>query len=485
MSRSEFLYSSFLSHFQHQPTSCQEELLRKVAGFVSDDDADILVVNGYAGTGKTTAISSVIASLKEYKTKCVLLAPTGRAAKVLSSYAGQPAFTIHKHIYRQKSVGGDGFGQFSLAPNKDKDTLFVVDEVSLIGIDAGQQQSTSSFGSGNLLEDLVSFVRSGVNCKVILIGDAAQLPPVGLEASPALLKDYMVMMGGTIFAELSTVVRQQQESGILYNATLIRHLIGEMEYGPGVMDLCDLGLETQQFDDVERLSGADLIEKLTDAYADYGEDETIVLCRSNKRAIKYNLGIRSTVQFKEERLVRDDKLMIVKNCYQFVDGVEGMDYIANGDIAKLEKISRFEERYGLHFAEARISFPDYDDQEITAKVILDTLESESASLTYEQSNALYQGVNEDYSHITTKKKRYEAVREDKYYNALQLKYANAITCHKSQGGQWKCVFIDNAFWQEELTVDDLKWLYTAITRATEKVYLVNFKDELFAEATDL
>ena len=480
MSRSEFLYSSFLSHFQHQPTSCQEDLLRKVAGFVSDDDADILVVNGYAGTGKTTAISSVIASLKEYKTKCVLLAPTGRAAKVLSSYAGQPAFTIHKHIYRQKSVGGDGFGQFSLAPNKDKDTLFVVDEVSLIGIDAGQQQSTSSFGSGNLLEDLVSFVRSGVNCKVILIGDAAQLPPVGLEASPALLKDYMVMMGGTIFAELSTVVRQQQESGILYNATLIRHLIGEMEYGPGVMDLCDLGLETQQFDDVERLSGADLIEKLTDAYADYGEDETIVLCRSNKRAIKYNLGIRSTVQFKEERLVRDDKLMIVKNCYQFVDGVEGMDYIANGDIAKLEKISRFEERYGLHFAEARISFPDYDDQEITAKVILDTLESESASLTYEQSNALYQGVNEDYSHITTKKKRYEAVREDKYYNALQLKYANAITCHKSQGGQWKCVFIDNAFWQEELTVDDLKWLYTAITRATEKVYLVNFKDELFA-----
>jgi exodeoxyribonuclease-5 len=481
MGRSEFLYSSFLSHFHHQPTSCQENLLRKVADFVSDDDADILVVNGYAGTGKTTAVSSVIASLKEYKTKCVLLAPTGRAAKVLSSYAGQPAYTIHKHIYRQKSVGGDGFGQFSLAPNKDKDTLFVVDEVSLIGIDAGQQQSTSSFGSGNLLEDLISFVRSGVNCKVILIGDAAQLPPVGLEASPALLRDYMVMMGGTEFVELSTVVRQQKESGILHNATLIRRLIGEMEYGPGVMDICDLGLETNGFDDVERLSGADLIEKITDAYSSYGEDETIILCRSNKRAIKYNLGVRSTVQFKEERLVRDDKLMIVKNCYQFLDGVEGMDYIANGDIARLEKISRFEERYGLHFAEARISFPDYDDQEITAKVILDTLESESASLTYEQSNALYQGVNEDYSHITTKKKRYEAVREDKYYNALQLKYANAITCHKSQGGQWKCVFIDNAFWQEELTVDDLKWLYTAMTRATEKVYLVNFKDELFAE----
>ena len=479
MSRADFLYSGFLSKFAYSPTPCQDSLLHKVADFVSSYDDDILVVNGYAGTGKTTAISSVISVLKEFGTKCVLLAPTGRAAKVLSSYSGQPAYTIHKHIYRQKSVGGDGFGQFSLAPNKDKETLFVVDEVSLIGIEAGQQQSTSSFGSGNLLEDLISFVRSGAECKVILIGDSAQLPPVGLDASPALLKDYMTMMGGVSFAELSTVVRQQSESGILHNATLVRQLISEMEYGPGVMDICDLGLELDGFDDIERIDGGELIEKIGDAYATYGEDDTIILCRSNKRAIKYNLGIRSTVQFKEERLVRDDKLMIVKNCYQFVEDIKEMDYIANGDTAKLIKISGFEERYGLHFAEARISFPDYDDQEITAKVILDTLESESASLTYEQSNALYQGVNEDYAHLTTKKKRYEAVREDKYYNALQLKYANAITCHKSQGGQWKCVFIDNAFWQEELTVDDLKWLYTAITRATEKVYLVNFRDELF------
>ena len=479
MGRADFLYKGFLSRLQFEPTSCQEGLLRKISEFVSSDDDDIFIVNGYAGTGKTTAISSVIATLKEYKTKCVLLAPTGRAAKVLSSYAGQPAFTIHKHIYRQKAVGGDGFGQFTLAPNKDKETLFVVDEVSLIGIDPGQQQSTAAFGTGNLLEDLISFVRSGADCKMILIGDSAQLPPVGLDASPALSKDYMAMMGGTVFAELTTVVRQQQESGILHNATLIRHLISELDYGPGVMDLCDFGLELQDFDDVERIGGGDLIEKITDAYSSYGEDETVILCRSNRRAIKYNLGVRSTVQFKEERLVRDDKLMIVKNCYQFIDGIEGMDYIANGDIAKLVKISKYEDRYGLHFAEARISFPDYDDQEIVAKVILDTLESESASLTYEQSNMLYQGVNEDYAHITTKKKRYEAVREDKYYNALQLKYANAITGHKSQGGQGKCVFIDNPFWQEELTVDDLKWLYTAITRATEKVYLVNFKDELF------
>ena len=480
MGRADFLYSGFISHLKHEPTSCQDSLLRKVADFVSSDDDDILIVNGYAGTGKTTAISSVISVMKQYGTKCVLLAPTGRAAKVLTSYSGQPAFTIHKHIYRQKSVGGDGFGQFSLAPNKDKQTLFVVDEVSLIGIENGLQQSTTAFGTGNLLDDLITFVRSGAECKVILIGDSAQLPPVGLDASPALSKDYMAMMGGTVFAELSTVVRQQSESGILYNATMIRQLQAELDYGPGLMDLCDLGLEVGPFEDIERISGGELIEKISDAYAEYGEDETVILCRSNRRAIKYNLGIRSTVQFKEERLVRDDKLMIVKNCYQFLEDLKGMSYIANGDIVKLQKISRFEDRYGLHFAEARISFPDYDDQEIVAKVILDTLESESASLTYEQSNALYQGVNEDYSHIAAKKKRYEAVREDKYYNALQLKYANAITCHKSQGGQWKCVFIDNPFWQEELTLDDLKWLYTAITRATDKVYLVNFKDEVFS-----
>ncbi len=481
MGHSDFLFSRFLAKLPFEPTPCQNSLLRKVADFVSSDENDILVVNGYAGTGKTTAVSSVISVMKEFQTKCVLLAPTGRAAKVLSSYSGQPAFTIHKHIYRQKSVGGDGFGQFSLFPNKDKHTLFIVDEVSLIGIDAGQQQSTTAFGSGNLLEDLISFVRSGVECKVILIGDSAQLPPVGLDASPALMKDYMRVFGGVSFAELTTVVRQQRESGILYNATLIRQLQTELDYGPGIMDIGDLGLETSQFADIERISGGELIEKIGDAYSTYDEDDTIILCRSNKRAIKYNLGVRSTVQYKDERLVRDDKLMIVKNCYQFLEGIEGMDYIANGDIAKLQKISKFEERYGLHFAEARISFPDYDDQEIVAKVILDTLDSESASLTYEQSNMLYQGVNEDYAHITTKKKRYEAVREDKYYNALQLKYANAITCHKSQGGQWRCVFIDNPFWQEELTVDDLKWLYTAITRATEKVYLVNFKDELFAD----
>ncbi|MDD5912112.1 MAG: AAA family ATPase [Bacteroidales bacterium] len=479
MGHSDFLYTSFLKRLHFEPTPCQDGLLRKMADFICSDDGDILVVNGYAGTGKTTAIASVIGTLRELKTKCVLLAPTGRAAKVLSSYAHQPAYTIHKHIYRQRAVGGDGFGEFSLAPNKDKDTLFVVDEVSLIGIDSSSQQSTAAFGSGNLLEDLVRFVRNGTGCKVVLIGDSAQLPPVGLDMSPALSREYMSMIGGVEFVSLTTVVRQNQESGILYNATLVRNLISEMECGIDAIPRDELGLETARFDDIRRIGGGELIETISDAYSRWGEDEVVVLCRSNKRAIKYNLGIRSTVQFKEERLVRGEKLMIVKNCYQFIEGIEGMDYIANGDIANLVRISKYEQRYGLNFAEARLSFPDYDDQEIVAKVILDTLESESASLTYEQSNQLYLGVNEDYSHITSKKKRYDAVREDKYYNALQLKYAEALTCHKSQGGQWECVFIDNAFWQEELTLDDLKWLYTALTRARTKVFLVNFKDEMF------
>lgn len=476
MGRTEFLYEDFLKHLGFEPTSCQNKLLKDISAFITGDDADIMVVNGYAGTGKTTAISSVIASLSEMKIKCCLMAPTGRAAKVLSGYAGKPAKTIHKSIYKQKSVGADGIGQFSLVPNKSRNTLFIVDEVSLIGIDAGTGQSQIAFGTGDLLSDLINYVRSGADCRLILIGDSAQLPPVGLDSSPALSKSFMDGFGGVTYSALSTVVRQKKESGILSNATRLREMISS-SYGDETF--AALNLRTRGFDDVERISGGDLIGKISDAYDRYGEDETIVLCRSNKRAIRYNLGIRGTVQFKEEKLVRDDKLMIVKNCYQFVEELENMDYIANGDIAVLKHIGRYEDRYGLHFAEARLMFPDYDEQEIVAKVCLDTLESESAALTYEQQNALYTGVSEDYSHISSKKKRYDAVREDKYYNALQLKYANAVTCHKSQGGQWRCVFIDCPFWMEEQTLDDIKWLYTALTRATEKVYLVNFKDKFF------
>ena len=476
MDRAGFLYEDFVKHLDFEPTPCQDGLLRDISSFITGDDADILVVNGYAGTGKTTAISAVIHSLVSMKVPCVLLAPTGRAAKVLSSYSSRRASTIHKHIYRQKSVGSDGFGQFSLAPNKAHDTLFVVDEVSLIGIEAAQQQSSTLFGTGNLLEDLIGFVRAGHDNRLILIGDSAQLPPVGLDCSPALAKDYMEGFGGVMFSTLTTVVRQAEGSGILRNATMLRERIAS-GYGDEFID--DLKLDIRGFDDIQRVSGGELIETLSDAYSKYGEDETIVLCRSNRRAIRYNLGARSTVQFKEERLVKGDRLMIVKNCYQFLEDVKELDYIANGDIAVLQSIKHFEDRYGLHFADATLSFPDYDGVEITAKVCLDTLESESASLTYEQSNALYAGVSADYADRGSKKKIWEAVREDKYYNALQLKYADAITCHKSQGGQWCCVFIDNPFWQDEQTLDDLKWLYTAITRGMEKVYLVNFKDRFF------
>ena len=474
MDRAGFLYHTFTEHFPYESTPCQERLLRETASFLSSDDGDILVVNGYAGTGKTSALSAVVNGLASLQIPSVLLAPTGRSAKVLSSYSGRPASTIHKHIYRQKSFGADGFGQFSLAPNKAKGTLFLVDEVSLIGVQ--QADGGGAFGSGNLLQDLVSFVRSGVDCRLILAGDAAQLPPVGLEESPALSQEYMEGFGGVRFATLTTVVRQAAHSGILSNATRLRMLLDSMDEPLG---LPDLGLSLKGFPDIRRLSGGELLETLADAYDKYGSDEVAVLCRSNKRAVRYNAGIRAQVLYREEKLCRGDRLMVVKNNYR--DDIEGTDYIANGDMVVLERIRNYEERYGLHFADATLSFPDYGGQEITTKVILDTLDSESPALSREQSQALWEGVSADYAHITVKRKRYEAVRSDPFYSALQLKYAHAITCHKAQGGQWECVFVDNPFWQDFLVPDDVKWLYTALTRGVRQVYLVNFRDTLFSE----
>ncbi len=461
-------YDEFLKAFSYEPTSCQDVLFRKADDFLSSDDGDIMVVNGYAGTGKTSAVSAIINALIKLRFNCVLLAPTGRAAKVLSQASGRKASTVHKGIYRQKGVGEGGWGQFSLAPNKCKHTLFVVDEASLIGIDSSSQ---ANFGSGDLLSDLVRFVRAGDDCRLLLVGDSAQLPPVGMDESPALSKDYMDEFGGVSYASLVSVVRQAAESGILVNATLLRMNL----------DAGRLALKTAGYPDVQRVSGEELVDTLTQAYDRFGEEQTIVVCRSNRKAIRYNLGIRSMVQFKEEKLLRSDALMIVKNCYQFVDENSAMGYIANGDVARLDKIGSYEQRYGLHFATAHLTFPDYDDQTVVAKVLLDTLESESASLTPAQQEALYEGVNADYAHITSKKKRYEQVREDPYYNALQLKYAQAVTCHKAQGGQWDCVFIDCPFWEEEFSRDDLKWMYTALTRASKMVYLVNFKDSYFCD----
>lgn len=454
-------YPFFRKAFPYSPTPCQERLLRAVSAFLSSDDGDILVVNGYAGTGKTTAMAAVVAGLAALEIPSVLLAPTGRAAKVLSQYAGHPASTIHKHIYRQKSLSAEGVGAFTLTFNKARSTLFIVDEVSLIGLSDG-------FGTGNLLEDLVAFVRAGTDCRLILMGDAAQLPPVGLDASPALSASFMNGFGGVSYVELTTVVRQAADSGILRNATGLREML-PYSFGP---------LKLSVFPDVRRISGGELLEALSDAYGKYGEDEVMVLCRSNKRAGRYNAGIRSSVLYHEERLVRGERLMIVRNHY--LDGLEGTDYIANGDMAKLVWIKHFEERYGLHFADACLSFPDYGDQEVEMKVLLDVLESDAPSLGQEAAQALFTGVLADYADLPTKKKRYDAVRSDPFFNALQIKYAHAITCHKAQGGQWKCVFVDNPFWQDELQEEDLKWLYTALTRAVEQVYLVNFRDSFFA-----
>lgn len=459
-------YDEFLREFSFEPTPCQDNFFRGASDFLSTDDGDIMVINGYAGTGKTSAVSAVINALTKRRFRCVLMAPTGRAAKVLSQISGKSAQTIHKGIYRQKGVGDNGWGQFSLAPNKFKHTLFVVDEASLIGVDAS---SLANFGSGDLLSDLVQYVRNGDDCRLLLVGDSAQLPPVGMDESPALDRNCMDLFGGVSYLSLNTVVRQAEGSGILQNATALRT----------DLDAGRLAIRTEGFADVERIGGGELIDALNSAYSEFGEDETIVICRSNKKAVRYNLGIRSMVDFKEEKLLRGDKLMIVKNCYQFLDEESPMGYIANGDVARLERIGNFEDRYGLHFASATLTFPDYDDERIVAKVLLDTLESDSASLTSQQQSALYEGVSEDYSHINSKKRRYEQVREDPYYNALQLKYAQAITCHKAQGGQWDCVFIDCPFWEDEMTRDDLKWMYTALTRAKKKVYLVNFRDAYY------
>ena len=455
-----------------EPTSGQRELFEKLGRFltVAPSEFPLLVVRGYAGTGKTTAVSAFIKVLKELKHKFVLLAPTGRAAKVLSNYSGMQAKTIHKQIYRQRSLS-DKESKFAIDFNKSRDTVYIVDEASLITIGSGFE--TSIFGTGDLLDDLISYIRQNSGNKLILMGDSAQLPPIGLEESPALDFDYVSQYSH--LAEevtLTEVVRQAGESGILYNATLLRE---EIERG----DLDAPRFRCRGFDDFRRISGGELIEELDGAISKYGLDEVVVLCRSNMRANRYNIGIRQTVLFMEEQLTRGDKLMIVKNCYQFLENVPDLDFIANGDVAELVKIGNYEERYGLHFAQATLKFPDYNDVEIDAKIILDTLSSVSPSLDREQQQALFEGVYADYEDITVRKKRMEKVREDKYYNALQIKYAAAITGHKSQGGQWKCVFVDNNLWKDEISLDDKKWLYTAMTRAVEKVYLVNFNDKYF------
>ena len=471
MAVEQYLQGLFEKKLGMEPTAGQKELFAKLGEFltVPQDEFPILVVRGYAGTGKTTAISAFIKVLKDLRYKFILLAPTGRAAKVLSNYSGVQAKTIHKQIYRQKSLA-DKDAKFGLDFNKSRDTVYIVDEASLITIGTGMESTI--FGTGDLLEDLITYIRQNPGNRLILMGDSAQLPPIGMDESPALDFDYISQYAPLKAVTLREVVRQAGESGILFNATRLREQIERGDTDAPVF-------RCEGFDDFKKISGGELIEELDGAISKYGLDEVVVLCRSNLRANKYNMGIRQTVLFMEEQLTRGDKLMIVKNCYQFLEKIEELDFIANGDVAELVRIGEYEERYGLHFAQATLRFPDYDDVEIDAKIILDTLDSVSPSLDKEQQKMLFEGVYADYEEITVRKKRMEKVREDKYYNALQIKYATAITGHKSQGGQWKCVFVDNNLWKDDISMDDLKWLYTAITRGVEKVYLVNFKDKYF------
>ncbi len=471
--RETIIYNNLTKHLGNTPTDDQSEALKKISRYICDDTNDVIfLLTGYAGTGKTSLISSVVKTLDILRMKSVLLAPTGRAAKVLSSYAGHPAFTIHKKIYRQKS-SKDGVGTFTLDRNLSKGTYFIVDEASMV---ANNSADMSLFGSGRLLEDLVEYVYSGTDCKLILVGDTAQLPPVGSELSPALDISSLRSFGfGLVTSELRQVVRQSESSGVLMNATGIR-----IQIASG--DLKHPSLDCNSFADMRRISGEELIDEISSSYGSCGMEGTIIVVNSNKLANRYNQGIRSRIFFREEEISPGDMLMVVKNNYSLLEENEEegkAGFIANGDIAEVRRIRKYEEKYGFRFAEMLLKFPDYD-LELESKVMLDVLGLDSPSLPPERSRELYNTILADYLYIKTRKKQHDAVRSDPYYNALQVKFAYAVTCHKAQGGQWERVFIDQGmFNRNDITIDYLRWFYTALTRSTDRVYLVNFSDSFF------
>ena len=429
----------------------------------------MMVMRGSAGTGKTSLVAAMVQTLVSLRQKVVLMAPTGRAAKVLSISSSLPASTIHRKIYRQKTMLGD----FNLNDNLHTDTLFVIDEASMI---SSFSMGETGFGSGNLLDDLVQFVYSGRNCRMLLIGDTAQLPPVGEDESPALISEILYGYGATLFeCDLSEVLRQSSESGILYNATAIRSLIQYEE----ATELPKLRFNG--FSDIISLPGNEIIDTLSSSYSRVGIDDTIVITRSNKNATIYNNGIRAQVLDREELLERGDQVMIVKN--HTLSKTNENDnsqpsFIANGDKAIVVRVRNFRELYGFHFADATLRFPDYDDFELDTVVLTDTLQSDAPALTQEQSAALFNAIEEDYADIPRKADRMKAIREDAYFNAIQIKYAYAVTCHKAQGGQWSHVYIDQGYMTDDmLTPDYIHWLYTAITRGREKVFMVNWTEK--------
>lgn len=468
-----------LQQFGFPPTQEQAHALEVFAEFLTDRDPHaVMILRGSAGTGKTTLSGAIVRTLKEIRQKVMLLAPTGRAAKVFSLNSGSPAYTIHRRIYREKSFSGVE-GLFNLNDNLYTDTLFMVDEASMI---ANMGLGGMSFGSGCLLDDLVHFVYQGRNDRLLLIGDKAQLPPVGEEESPALHAAMLEGYGLKVYeCDLNEVLRQSEESGILYNATMIRQMITHD-------DITQLPkIRFAGYSDIKPMPGAELIEALADSYHHVGLDDTIVVTRSNKRANIFNQGIRNMVLDREEELSQGDILMIVKNNYYWMEEERKSNnklqsneipaFLANGDRAKVLKVRRRIDLYGFRFATLLLQFPDYDNYELEATVLLDTLTSEAPALTHEQQEQLFHQIEEDYQDIPLKADRMKAIRQDQFFNALQVKFAYAVTCHKAQGGQWAHVYVDQGYMTDDmLNPDYIHWLYTAFTRATEMLYLVNWPE---------
>ena len=478
----EELKYQILQQFGFPPTPEQAQALDVFVQFMTDSNPHaVMILRGSAGTGKTSLSGAIVRTLRAVRQKVMLLAPTGRAAKVFSLNSGMPAYTIHRRIYREKAFAGVD-GQFNLNDNLYTDTLFMVDEASMI---ANLGLGGTTFGSGCLLDDLIHFVYQGRNDRLLLIGDKAQLPPVGEEESPALSAAMLQGYGLSVYeCDLNEVVRQSQQSGILFNATRIRQMITHD-------DITQLPkIRFSGFSDIREMPGAELIEALGDSYHQVGLDDTIVVTRSNKRANIFNQGIRNMVLDREEELESGDMLMIVKNNYYWMEeerkkikeseerrvkSNEIPAFLANGDRAKVMKVSRRIDLYGFHFATLLLKFPDYDNYELEATVLLDTLTSEAPALTHDQQEQLFHKIEEDYQDIPLKADRMKAIRQDPYFNALQVKFAYAVTCHKAQGGQWSHVYVDQGYMTDEmLTPDYIHWLYTAFTRATEMLYLVNW-----------
>lgn len=468
-------YSILSNSFPFNPTIKQESFFQKIAVFITNTNNDaIFVLKGYAGTGKTTVISTIVNNLVEVNKKYVLLAPTGRAAKVIANYSNKPAFTIHKKIYFPKKSSGGGVA-FTMQQNKHKNTIFIVDEASMISDVAAESKL---YENGSLLDDLISYIYSGENCKMILLGDTAQLPPVNLDISPALNTDTLELNYDkkVDWIELDEVMRQELNSGILYNATELRELLKDSF-------ISEFKFKLRSFKDIVRLTdGYDIQDAINQAYSNYSIEDTAFIVRSNKRANQYNEQIRTKILDKESDLSAGDFLMVVKNNYFWLKEKDQAGFIANGDIIEVLEIYSLKELYGFNFAKVKIRMVDYPDQiPFETVLILDTIKSESPSLTYEQSNKLYEEVMKDYEHLTTKYARFQKVKENEFFNGLQVKFSYAITCHKSQGGQWNTVFVEQPYLPDGIDRDYVRWLYTAITRAKDKLYLIGFKDESFLE----